>query len=147
MSKKKIPKSRKARLIAFGIPCIVAFVVCIFNVITYSYKIIALSNEEKMLVKKLDDLKTEKELLDIEIEKLQDSEYLARYAREKYYYTKDGEYVIKSSALKEQEIEDVSSELNIIQSTLNTFKNNGKLVVFLSLGMLLFIIVQVIRRK
>ena len=49
--------------------------------------------------KKLDEeyaLKLEKEeLLKSEIQKLQDEEYVARYAREKYLYSKEGEIIIK----------------------------------------------------
>ena len=37
----------------------------------------------------------EEETLKSEIVKLQDDEYIARYAREKYLYSKDGEIIIK----------------------------------------------------
>ena len=39
--------------------------------------------------------KTSTYILELEITKLQDKDYVARYARENYLYTKDGEYVIK----------------------------------------------------
>ena len=40
-------------------------------------------------------LVSEEELLEKEVNKLQDPEYIAKYAREKYLYSKDGEYIIK----------------------------------------------------
>ena len=146
MAKKKIPKSRKVRLVVFGIPCVVAFLFCCLTVVRDAYKIIALTNEEKALVEKLDNLKNQKELLENEIEKLHDSEYLARFARENYYYTKEGEYVIKKTELEELE-SDTEEELSLIKNALETVKNNGKIVVFISLGALAFIIIQVIKRK
>ena len=40
-------------------------------------------------------LEEEEENLNNEIKKLQDSDYLARYAREKYFYSKNGELIIR----------------------------------------------------
>ncbi len=91
----RISKSRKRRLAVLGTLSIVAFIFFCVNVFNYTYKIISLTKREKELAQVLDELKTEKEHLDNEIEKLQDEEYIARYAREKYLYTKNGEYVIK----------------------------------------------------
>lgn len=42
-------------------------------------------------------LETE-ETLESEVVKLQDSEYIAKYAREKYLFTKDGELIIDMSS-------------------------------------------------
>ena len=38
---------------------------------------------------------SEKEVLETDVLKLQDPEYMAKYAREKYLYSKDDEIVIK----------------------------------------------------
>ena len=51
--------------------------------------------EKKELEKANKDRIEEEELLKSEINKLQDEEYIARYAREKYLYSKDGEIIIK----------------------------------------------------
>ena len=40
-------------------------------------------------------MKESEEDLSNEIERLKDPDYLARYARENYSYSKDGEYIIK----------------------------------------------------
>lgn|SRR5574344_259796 len=129
---KKISKRVKQRLFSMGTLSIVLFVIFCFNVASYSYKIITLTNEEKELSTKLDDLKTEREELLVEIEKLQDPDYLARYARETYYYTKDGEYVIKVDEAKDylqsksddygSEIDDASSKLDDIKNVCKKYK-------------------------
>ena len=42
-----------------------------------------------------EELLEEQDSLKSEVVKLQDPEYVARYAREKYLYTKDGETILK----------------------------------------------------
>ena len=51
--------------------------------------------EKKNLESSYMSILEEEELLKSEIQKLQDQEYIARYAREKYLYSKDGELIIK----------------------------------------------------
>lgn len=58
-------------------------------------KMIEISNEKKELQSKLNTLKDEEEILNSDIKKLEDPEYVARYAREKYLYSKDGELIIR----------------------------------------------------
>ena len=48
--------------------------------------------ELKVLLVKL---KEKEESLKVDANKLQDPDYVARYAREKYLYSKEGEYIIK----------------------------------------------------
>lgn len=58
-------------------------------------KIIDKYQEKKELEEKYAALIDEEALLEKEVSKLQDPEYIAKYAREKYLYSKDGEYIIK----------------------------------------------------
>ena len=44
---------------------------------------------------KYNNLLSQEEQLQSDVNKLQDSNYVARYAREKYLYTKDGELIIR----------------------------------------------------
>ena len=44
---------------------------------------------------KLVELQEEEKQLTIDVEKMQDPEYVGRYLREKYFYSKDGEYIIR----------------------------------------------------
>ena len=52
--------------------------------------------EEEYLNLGATDYEENSQNLKTEIDKLQDKDYVARYARENYLYTKDGEYVIKA---------------------------------------------------
>ena len=56
------------------------------------YKI---KEEKKLLHDKLINLQDKENELNSDIKKLKDPEYVARYAREKYMYSKDGELIIR----------------------------------------------------
>lgn len=58
-------------------------------------KINMLNNEKKDLNYKKNKLKEEEESLESDIERLSDDLYVSRYAREKYYYSKDGELILR----------------------------------------------------
>ena len=74
LAKKKKVKTKAKRLATFGLGSIV---------------LIGATTEKLVALK-------EKEVeLENDVNKLKDPEYLARYAREKYFYSKDGEYVIR----------------------------------------------------
>lgn len=92
---KRVPKQTKRRLVILAPFSIFFIVFFLVTLATYSYKLIALSKEEKDLKAKLVSLQAEESNLKVEIQKLKDPDYLARYARENYLYSKDGEYIIK----------------------------------------------------
>ena len=52
-------------------------------------------NNERKLDKELISLKEKEEELKVDANKLQNPEYIARYAREKYLYSKEGEYILQ----------------------------------------------------
>lgn len=93
--KKSVKKKAKRRLMVFGTIscCMIAYF--IFSSTVAMMKITQLSNERKSLQAELASLKQEEVDLNVEIQKLKDLDYLARYARENYLYSKDGEYIIK----------------------------------------------------
>lgn len=95
MAKKKITKTAKRRLTVLTPIVFLAIGYCAFTLITTVISIYKLHNEETELKEELKNLKGNSEELKTEIEKLQDKDYVARYARENYLYTRDGEYVIK----------------------------------------------------
>lgn len=70
-----------------------------FFVITYiggTFKnVVELKKEQKELSGTLVSLKEEEETLKSEVNKLQDPDYIAKYAREKFMYSGDGEYIIR----------------------------------------------------
>lgn len=69
----------------------------VFGVKMYYYwpKIFANYKEKNNLEEKYNDLLEEEEILSSDIIKLQDPEYIARFAREKYLYSKTGEIIIR----------------------------------------------------
>lgn len=54
-----------------------------------------LVNEKKRLSEEKISLKEKQESLEADIERLSDPEYIARYAREKYFYSKEGELILR----------------------------------------------------
>ena len=95
MVKKKVSTKSKRRLLVFGTMSIFIVLYFFYTVISSGAKLINLQNQEREINEKLLVLQEEEELLKTEIEMLQDPEYIARYARENYLYSKDGEYIIK----------------------------------------------------
>lgn len=51
--------------------------------------------QKKELQNKIVSLKKEKEILESDLIKLEDPDYIAKYVREKYFYSKDGELILR----------------------------------------------------
>lgn len=111
--KKKIPKASKKRLIVFGTASLAIIVYFIFLLGFYIYEIYHLQQEKEELSNQYTELKSDEKELRNEIEKLQDSDYIARYARETYSYSKNGEYILKLKDKEQEKKENNSFELNI----------------------------------
>lgn len=101
--RKQMTRQAKTRLVVFGPFCFVLIGYLIFSMFSYTvnlYKLTKvkddLQNEYIMLQENADELK-------VEITKLQDPEYLAKFARENYLYSKDGELIIKINEAKQEE--------------------------------------------
>lgn len=112
MAKRKVPKSSKKRLLILGPLSIVIIGCFVFNLFYNGYKLYSLKKEEKKLNEDLIELKREAKILNAEIGKLKDPEYIAKYAREKFSYSKDGEYIIKVNNDEEKKDDD-KFELNV----------------------------------
>ena len=111
MAKRRISKASKRRLTFFGTVSLVAIFYFCFSLIYNVYTIYELSIEKKNLEKLYTNLQEEAENLKIDIEKLNDSAYLANYAREHYLYSKDGEYILQIGDVEQIE-DDINSEIN-----------------------------------
>ena len=88
-------KKNVKRLLVFGLfsVAVICFVfVSVYNVIN---QIVEKYQEAGELEKRIASLTEKEEELNNEINKLQDKDYLARYAREKYFYSKNGELIIR----------------------------------------------------
>ncbi len=94
-SKSKISKKTKSHMvIAF------LFFGTIISWLSYNFfsninQIMKMRDEKKYLQARMIELKEEEEVLKSDIQKLEDPTYIARYAREKYLYSKDGELIIR----------------------------------------------------
>ena len=90
-----VPKASRRRL-TFLTPFILGVTVYfLFTIGYYGYNLISLKNEHIYLSNELLTLQSEEQKLKNDIQKLKNPEYLARYARENFLYSKDGEYIIK----------------------------------------------------
>lgn len=99
MSKHKQKRKKTAKL-KTGTVFFTLLSLCLIVVITYIFSIHFLEiyeiyQEKKDLTEKITKLNDDNEKLSDEVQKLKDPEYIARYAREKFLYSKDGEFIIK----------------------------------------------------
>lgn len=106
MKKKKISKASKRRLLLFGTISLVVIVYFFSILFSYAYNIYSLKQEEKKLQIELADLEHDEKLLKINIEKLKDPDYIAKYAREYFQYSKDGEIILKIDSLNNNDLEE-----------------------------------------
>lgn len=113
MAKRQITKSSKRRLVILMPVVIFLIGYAAFTLIMTVSELYSLNKEEKELKENLTQLKGNAEDLKTEINKLQDEDYVARYARENYLYTKDGEYVIK---VDEKETKEQTEKLEIAEN-------------------------------
>lgn len=133
-------KQYKRRILVFGSLSCLVIMLFIYNLISYISVINNLSNEIKDKEKILLDLEVNNKITEEEIEKLKDPDYLAKFARENYLYSKDGEYVIRI---------DKDDKL-VIEVNEDRYKTNKKIIYILGLligVIIIYIIVKVKRRK
>ncbi len=95
MAKKKKKVKMTRRMFFFGLPCIGIIGLLVFTIGGYWFQIYQKYQEKKFLDEQLVELKKKEEELKVDVEKLQDPDYIARYAREKYLYSKDGEFILR----------------------------------------------------
>lgn len=91
-----ISKSAKRRKIVLkSLFCI--FLVCATFILSFGNisKIIEKEKEKNELLTKLEKLEEKEKILSDDVEKMKNPEYAARYAREKYLYSKTGEKILK----------------------------------------------------
>ena len=150
MSKKKNQVSIQARRRLFFLRPICLFLVfflCI-TLLTNFFKLYKLNGEKEEREKKYIELQERTEYLKNEVSKLNDSDYLAKFARENYSYSKDGEIILKidksnSNSNHNKEKEDLEEDEPVQ-------KRNDNKKIYLSIGISLFIFyitIVILRRK
>ena len=96
MARNRKKKNKSIRRTVFlGLISFIIIVAMSFTIGKYWIDIIEKYKEKKALEVELASLKEKEAQLRVDANKLQDPNYIARYAREKYYYSKDGEFIIK----------------------------------------------------
>lgn len=97
MAKKRKRKNIKSKirifvsLVIFGSVTVALGYNCLSNIL----QINDMKEEKKNLQNQLVSLQEEKETLETDIMKLEDPDYIAKYVREKYFYSKDGELILR----------------------------------------------------
>lgn len=97
MRKRKTKKAKKTvkRMLFLGIASFTIIIGTTYTIGKYWIEIYDKYQEKKELKKKLSSLKEKQAALQVDANKLQNPDYIARYAREKYSYSKDGEIILR----------------------------------------------------
>lgn len=90
-----IKKKKLKKRVIFSIVSIVLMFFMSASIVSALSKVVTLTQEKMELKKALVEKENEKKYLEIEMTRLEDEEYVARYARERYLFSKKGEYIIK----------------------------------------------------
>lgn len=135
--RKKMSKSAKRRLMVFGTISVIIIGYFLISCSYYIYKIHSLNQEVKNLKEDYMNLQENEEELKTDIDKLQDPDYLARFARENYHYTKDDELVIQRNEPEEQKKKQEKESLS----------QNTKIIIYIGSGILFLIVIYVLIRK
>lgn len=138
MAKRRISKASKRRLVFFGTISLVIIFYFIFSSGFYMYKIHNLKLEEKRLTDELNRLQIEEKDLSKTQEKLKDPEYLAKYAREAYSYSKEGEIILQKYKEEEKEVKEEKFELN---------EKEKKIIIGCIVGFVLLILYILVKSK
>ena len=133
MARRKNKKSKR-RLAVFGTISLFVIGYFIFNLCYYSYRIMVLEKSKTDLKSELSSLQKKEETLNGDIQKLKDPEYIAKYARENYMYSKDGEYIIK-----------IESDDVIDKKDNSSF--DYKYLIYASAGCFALVIIYVLKKK
>ncbi len=95
MAMKKITKKVRRRLTFVTVAIFLCIVTIVTTVFSDLCEYLKNRNEITILTAEYNNLLKEEESLQSEITKLQDSDYVARYAREKFMYSLPDEVIIK----------------------------------------------------
>ncbi len=95
MARKKSKKRSRKKMFLLGFLSLVIIAGTTYTIGKYWVEIYDKYKEKKELKKELVSLKEKEEELQVDADKLQDPDYIARYAREKYSYSKDGEIILR----------------------------------------------------
>ncbi|MBA4538419.1 septum formation initiator family protein [Bacillus aquiflavi] len=98
------------RLVAFFIFVTVVSYIMVSTLISKAATIEAKKEEKVKLEKKLADLKIDQSILESEIEKLNDDEYLAKIARRDYFLSRENEIIFNLPLSEKEKEKETSTE-------------------------------------
>ena len=90
----KAKRRRKKRIFLLCTFSIIMIFVTCFSTFKYWVEIYDKYQENKKYDTELKKLKKKEAALKADVNKMQDADYIARYAREKYLYSKEGEFIL-----------------------------------------------------
>ena len=99
--KHKVTKKERRRLTIFILSFIFIIGFTCINIFPDWLKIMKNKQEVTLLQSSYEELLDTEEALKAEVQKLQDPDYVERYAKEKFLYTKDGEIIIRKTDTSE----------------------------------------------
>ncbi len=106
----KSVKKAKRRIFVYYLGVCALLVALVFTVPNYLYQIYTKNRELQTYQKELAFLQNKEDELKTEVLQLQDPEYIAMIARQKYLFSKDGEWIIKIDKLSPVQQESVETE-------------------------------------
>lgn len=92
---RKLKRKRIRRIFFVTLICLLINSYVIYSVGSILNDVRDMKQEKKKLDIKLNELKEEESVLKSEVNKLKDPVYIAKYAREKFFYSKANEYIIR----------------------------------------------------
>ncbi len=95
--KHKVTKKERRRLTLFVLAFVFIIGFTCINIFPDWLKIMNNKQQITLLQSSYEELLDTEEALKAEVQKLQDPEYVERYAKEKFLYTKDGEIIIRKT--------------------------------------------------
>ncbi|MBQ6135724.1 MAG: septum formation initiator family protein [Bacilli bacterium] len=93
--RKTSKKIRVRRILFLGFASVFIIFITTYTIGKYWFEIFEKYQEKNRLREELVYLKAKEEELKVDANKLQNPDYIARYAREKYLYSKEGEFILK----------------------------------------------------
>ena len=124
--KKKVvkrPKRKAMRLLFFGVFSVAFIVYFLSYIANVAVDIMNKYKEKEKLSLELMELKEKEQELSTDVEKLKDPEYVGRYLREKFLYSKEGELVIKMPDEKKDSIDNAKQKKMFYLLFLATLNN------------------------
>ena len=91
-----VKKKKKERSFILSLLVIFLLLLALVAVVYNDFNQVIINKKEiKNLKNEYDLLKEEEAALNVEVTKMQDSDYISRYAREKYMFSKEGEIILR----------------------------------------------------